>query len=1373
MAAGDADDAPYDLLRAPASLPRGESITSQLQREILGDFAVDHLADDPNADPDADSLQSHANANSDDLPTVRANIESNDRRQHSAAPSTPTDPHEQHHLAREPDAETEARRRRRRADEIEIATPESLSQSESRRHTLSPTKALLFFGSAAEGDESDADDDRLADDVAREVTASTRRETVSPEAIRALLRDLGGGDSDGRRAAPARSQDSELAGAAGDDRATLETALQGVARTKEYVASSKGLLQQEQQTPERSRRRRSSGSSQKKKTRSTRHSDRDRDGDEREQDSFTDAFFSTKLLNRKDESNHEQEGDAAALPTRRSTLEPMDAELIFAELREGGADTRRTSPARSSPAATSRSPLTRSRRRRTTLDPDELLAIRDGSAIDDSPARRRETIGETELDELQREIGGGRESPPRRRSPRRQQSASPDVAKRTRFDDNDVVITIAEDAVDSNTRSSSVVSPRSIKITPMKRRQRVEPAEDQTFLSPPPGPAQGKTPLKSCLSAKKKAKGVTTPNKSVNFGPPQGAQFNRGSPSTSMTPMCAREAKAMFPLEEKPQNQEEDDDETSLNTSLLDEADALDEEEKDGNDDVDTEIEVDARKLSTGPTFSNRNRRRYSLRGVSPLDNQANARRQRRQSLAASQASPLVSARNREKAAAAAAATAAEKATARSSFLSADAVLPQGRLAYADSSASSDEGEDMEITADYSNQAITATSLHHGSLSQQDKTNSPTRSPSTLKQSSGDSLFVDSPLADNTVELGTLGDLLSESVIYEEQPASEEEEMEVEEETAGERSLGSLSDLAREADDVSDPRPPMLEPIVEDDEDKRSSVSAMSMMSLDMDDSDTEYEEKRKSLVVNLSSKFDRIGSVASPEETKKRSRSSSQGSSPKRPRPSPKKDPRASPSQTLVAASQPTPSPPKEAPPLVLLEVAQVLERADVEAIETEPSVLSDDVAASVGDSKTTQLCLADVAAPVIRSHLSELAAWSASLAVLSSLSTETAPPVFSDSMLDESRLESIRQLFSLECTSVQSGFSQWRRKLEVKLCEGLKTSQNMLRADIRQVRSAVTNDLARRESELNAMRELIERERQMSGLLDGIEEQQSVQREFQSSVEQLESECSALSLEDSVLAERLTVLQSDSITAPEVSETTEAELRAEVLEAEETIAVRESLSLWRVNSATPSHVELSTTHEDVLFTLHFRVSVRIHSTSTPGSIDVEPRLTRKKVRRHEEDAVFVVAARLMETLRSSSPYTADSSVVDLVQAAETSVGRLFQFLRDLRSVSLVCGLRFESSEGRLHLEFVRFPKRSISDTNKVVDGLKFQVSGLVASSWPYTSSDVSVDISYGTVTKEKILQQIETSHQQTAGGTTSFWPLACRHLRRVFLDG
>jgi hypothetical protein len=74
------------------------------------------------------------------------------------------------------------------------------------------------------------------------------------------------------------------------------------------------------------------------------------------------------------------------------------------------------------------------------------------------------------------------------------------------------------------------------------------------------------------LSARKAKK---TPPKNVIFGSPRGAEFHREDPSTSMTPICVREAKKMFPLD-KPEEiaaYMDEDEETSTNSSILEEAD--------------------------------------------------------------------------------------------------------------------------------------------------------------------------------------------------------------------------------------------------------------------------------------------------------------------------------------------------------------------------------------------------------------------------------------------------------------------------------------------------------------------------------------------------------------------------------------------------------------------------------------------------------------------------------------------------------------------------------------------------------------------------------------------------------------------------------
>jgi hypothetical protein len=84
--------------------------------------------------------------------------------------------------------------------------------------------------------------------------------------------------------------------------------------------------------------------------------------------------------------------------------------------------------------------------------------------------------------------------------------------------------------------------------------------------------------LKSCLSSKKRRKSISrTPaspsaTKKVGFGSSSAAEFNRGSPSNKLTPMPSRAAKELYPLEEdeiKSKQQKDDDENTAMNTSIL------------------------------------------------------------------------------------------------------------------------------------------------------------------------------------------------------------------------------------------------------------------------------------------------------------------------------------------------------------------------------------------------------------------------------------------------------------------------------------------------------------------------------------------------------------------------------------------------------------------------------------------------------------------------------------------------------------------------------------------------------------------------------------------------------------------------------------
>ncbi|KAG6614631.1 CCR4-NOT transcription complex subunit 7 [Phytophthora cinnamomi] len=233
--------------------------------------------------------------------------------------------------------------------------------------------------------------------------------------------------------------------------------------------------------------------------------------------------------------------------------------------------------------------------RRATVDPsDVLMMLEDDSQQEDG---RRQTIDENGLLELANAL----ESPSTgSKGSARKQS---EEVSRKRANDSDVHAGSPEKRARSNSdnnrdqtmESMEIDSPVHAKETSPSTRQAAS-SNNQTqeelpsfgiakasLVSPPPTGTRARTPLKGILSARKGKRNVlqTTPTKSVNFGPSQGAEFNHGSPSTSMTPMLAKDASRRYPSEPPASSEEEPDDaETSLNSSILDEADSFDEEEE-------------------------------------------------------------------------------------------------------------------------------------------------------------------------------------------------------------------------------------------------------------------------------------------------------------------------------------------------------------------------------------------------------------------------------------------------------------------------------------------------------------------------------------------------------------------------------------------------------------------------------------------------------------------------------------------------------------------------------------------------------------------------------------------------------------------------
>lgn len=1158
-------------------------------------------------------------------------------------------------------------------------------------------------------------------------------------------------------------------------------------------------------------------------------------------DSFTSTFFSSKLVTADDvdssgtetlqEEEDEEEGDTPRKrrgesrlnpKSRRSTLEPTDAADFFSELRQEmhsgkGKRTAIDEESDSEPSSANTrdegndkrrqsiqseldldpSPLTRSKSRRATVDPNDIFAIvhaTSGRTSEEEKQTRRDTLNVEDL----YEINPGLASRKRKQGGSDGEVVSPEhEGKKSRTDADagtesppqDSIVSLRSKETTGLIRPQKSPTPRKQqresdqRVTRQSARLQEAGRESTEFASPSSGTSRMRTPLKSILSARKPKNGLmTTPTKSVNFGPPQGAEFNLGSPSTSMTPMLAKDARRMFPLDRistPPSPQEEDDDEeTSLNTSLLDEADAIDSDEGEQKEGFEEVLEASNSRLSLLVSKSaEKSRRRYSLRGVSPLDNQANARRRRRSSVSAVIRSPVSARKLKGIGPGALSSLPAPSSASKSSFLSHNDTQPQGRLAYADSSASSDAGEDMEITGDFSNfvQAGGVLPKSNSAAAAQAKA-PPFRLQNHEEEEKDDSLFADSPLRDETVELGSLGDLVAESAAYDTYPSRAQRSTSqisstFTQDDGGEPTVGNLSDLAREdeqgASSLSgssqfssstarrfnslhynqlDEQDITLDPIMEEEEDAGNS-SAPSMMSIESseDESDSEYDERRRSLVVNLSSKFERIGSGTpkartAPDAEVTAADLKARITSPLRQSPRRKALPPAVP---LVSMDE-------------LLTTTDLQSRDQATPDDHFDELFAKNAAADPTIDSVKLASISDACGEVVKWHIDEISSWSTGLSdVLGSLLNEKAPALFSPENLDESGIASIKALHGMETVRVQSGWCQWRAKMEREMGEKLQSSVAELTKDVHTLKGIIAKDAATKQSEVAALHELIEREKQMAELLDAIEEQQSVRNEYAATVDVLEMECASLSLEASVLHDQLRVVEGVASEGNHISAETSSELERQVLDVEEVAAIQGSLSVWRIAVATSSHLKLSAQFDDVVVRVDLQVDVFLNSppsaasSSSDGgfSTDVSSSVTLKRRRRSQylesdNDIVHLVQQKLFDPVQLSRFIrTASSSqqeevtdrpgrICGLLQELERSVTLSFRFLRELRSLSAQFAVEFIADAAVLWVEFLNFtPSREA----------KFVVGFAILDEFPFTSFETSVHVVHGPVSSSQ----------------------------------
>ncbi|CEG43843.1 uncharacterized protein PHALS_14132 [Plasmopara halstedii] len=827
-----------------------------------------------------------------------------------------------------------------------------------------------------------------------------------------------------------------------------------------------------------------------------------------------------------------------------------------------------------------------------------------------------------------------------------------------------------------------------------------------SLFSPPPGEPRNRTPLKGILSARKdqrtgRSAVQTTPNKSVNFGPSQGAEFNHGSPSTSMTPMPAKDASRLYPLERMSSDEESDDAETSLNSSILDEADLLD-DDKPNNVSVHKVVHLkksgfdllqSRRSSLLAPKSKGTSQRRQSLRGYSPLDSRAEFRRRRRQTINITRQASMDAKTSISRAGSDNTVLNAQfsSPTKNNPFLCAMDLPPTSRT-YAESSTSSDAGEDMEITGEYY------------SASARDKEMADGFKP----------VLSASVTHDEDTSEYSLGHLLAESSVYELTRSAPDPDL---------HDLpGTLGDLANEVSDTastqpnlvpqSDARDSGLDRIAEENETMTSSRN-QSTMSLASEESDDDYATGRTSLQVNLKSQFDQVSE--------------------------PSHSPRLHASPTSLSAH------------LITMEelLSSITLEEEATTVEEGEAFFGDEGESLDKVSIDVKLaCAHDMCSEVVQRHAQDVSSWSSAVAIeLSSFLGVKAPACFCPENLDDAGREAIQELFASEALVARTGWCQLQVQMERQLTNSLSVGADALAKDVKSLEDSVATDVHKRQNELASIKEMIDREEQMALLLDAVEEQQGAHDEYVKAVKDLEHECSSLLLEDSVLQSRLKVLEGRAAELEPVTRVATTLLGQNVLATEEMLAIQESMTVWKIREATAGTLRLSALLKDVLFDVEICVNVNLSLSLTSGastSIETNEYLKHREGNTYlpyESDVVLVLQRLLLNphyiSQIANEPELGDGNdgrICSKLQVLEIFVCRSFRFLKELRDLSTHFAMR------------VGFSLLPVS---------------------PYTDFQTAVQIPRGRITAENVTKEIDLVSRHEP----KYFTRVCRRLHEKFV--
>ncbi|KAH9127676.1 hypothetical protein AeMF1_002062 [Aphanomyces euteiches] len=850
--------------------------------------------------------------------------------------------------------------------------------------------------------------------------------------------------------------------------------------------------------------------------------------------------------------------------SKRTTLDPSDVVRMFGQ--EASSDTTL---------------------RRSTLDPSEALAMLNESQdveITTTKASRRSTMNPQDIAQLG-ESKERRETldPSDLKSMMNVDSSDEDeVLESFRRESRDSFsigdVSIAESEQNSPTTEGNVneeskddslqpgLEELSRRKSPRRISSRVISPAPEPLVSPPLR-RKLTTPLKSCLSARKVHKS-TTPTKTVVFGSPRGAEFRINDPSTSMTPMCDREAKQMFPLDK---HDSDEDEVTSENTSILEEADHLLEEN-------------DSMSFPFGSIRSpNRSKRNSDAKGVSPLDSIKDARRKRRTSFGSKQET---------------------KPSRRQSLLGVnvmqnnDALIvgsaKKAPLGTRPSHSSSSSDDDMDITGEYANIAASRQKeLTNGLGDLWNENYTPQKAVDVASESSEE---------DQTLDLGPIGTLKGDASLFSRAQPTEKEP------PSAPKEPSQFMELKQ------------LHPIQEEGE--TSHNSSISQLSVSSDDEDEDYNAQRETLVINLGSRFEKIGSS---------SKKKAQQTSPPQPEFSP---PRAfNLSDELEAELEKTHrSPEKHHDNATRDTVEEEVEIEDVsiQAVVESLNILELDEVISSEVSKCSDLMALSPILPQKESWTQardDLSEWLTELNRDAQDIQNKVAPKFIARMFHTEELQSaplLRSLYESHVNSVLSEWYVWRTRSESP--STWSKSRAAIERDLNTLQSHHVGRHERHEQQV--VQQLLKKEAEMERSLESIQEQQSIRAEYTSRIKSLESKIDGLKLQLMQHEQSMALLKKASESSHAAISVASMEKRVHLTqERDELVQISSRLSKWKYQIVGRGKFKVSMMCKSFSFSqgIHLTVGVDTQTTSQP-QVDI--------------NATFAAQAR-------PSPFSAIASLV------------------------------------------------------------------------------------------------------------------------------